>query len=94
MRYDTKVTVYLHSDETPAMDRCDCGIREWLVQLPSGWMWRDHSGPGPFEHLQDASTYAQWLYPNHPDITRCDPSVPELWDYPGDHPCTPEEMES
>jgi hypothetical protein len=94
MRYETKVTVYLHSDIAPVprgFRACDCGDREWLVQLPSGWMWRDHAGPGPFDRLEDAATYAKRLYPNHPDITRCDPSVPDLWDYPNPVPNEPEE---
>ena len=83
MRYDTRVTVFLHNDG-------DCGDREWVVQLPSGWMWRDHAGPGPFTTLHAAGTYAKNLYPNHPDVMRCDPSVPELWDHPYAYPETPE----
>lgn len=77
MQYDTKVCVFLHSDG--ATVDCDCGEREWVVQLPSGWMWVRHEGPGPFLNIEEAEDYASRLSPTHPDVTRCDSSVPDLW---------------
>lgn len=77
VRYDEKVTVYLHSD---AIAGCDCGDREWMVQTPAGWMWTTPRGPGPFATLAEAAEYAHSLYPGHPGITRS--LGPSLWAFP------------
>jgi hypothetical protein len=68
MNYREKVAVYLHSDAV--QPDCDCGVREWDVQLPNGWMWVTPSGPGPFTDLEAAVAYAAALTPGHPDVKR------------------------
>jgi len=67
MNYREKVTVYLHSDR---IENCDCGVREWIVQLPVGWRWINARGPAPFGTLADAGTFAQTLFPGHPSVKR------------------------
>lgn len=75
MNTEQKVTLYFHSDV--AVPGCDCGDREWEVQLPGGWMWSGHRGPGPFFTLADAMNYAMTLCPNNPDAARAE--GPDLW---------------
>lgn len=75
MDYAHKVTVFLHSDAV--VPDCGCGEREWEVQLPNGWMWVDHAGPGPFLELAPAMDYAVTLTPSHPDVTRS--LMPDEW---------------
>lgn len=58
--------VSLHSDAV--LDLCDCGDREWEVELPLGWHWSTMQGPGPFATLDAAMSYARLLHPEHDDV--------------------------
>lgn len=62
---DTKPIVWLHSD---AVIDCDCGDRVWDVQTPRGYMWSTPEGPGDFQTLDAAMTYAASLHEDHPDV--------------------------
>lgn len=73
--FDRKVAVFLHSDAV--IPDCGCGIREWMVQLPNGWMWVDHAGPGSFDTYESAAEYARSLTPNSSDVTRS--FMPDEW---------------
>ncbi|MGC5078441.1 hypothetical protein [Agrococcus sp. DT81.2] len=60
----TKPFVYLHSD---AYDRaCDCGEREWEIELARGWYWVRHR---TFFTQAEALSVAARLGPDHPDIS-------------------------
>lgn len=65
MRKDS-IWIYFHSDAV--IPDCDCGEREWDIQLPEGWWWTHSAGPGPFSSLEEAMTYAISLTPDHPDV--------------------------
>jgi hypothetical protein len=72
----TRVNVYLHSDV--AVPGCDCGERDWVVELPDGWMWSTAAGPGSFETMQSAMGFAVTLHPRHRAVQRS--LTPDMWD--------------
>lgn len=68
---DRKPCLWFHSDSY--IPDCDCGEREWQIDLPDGFMWLKMRGPGEvvdMEHWPDVIEYANSLHPNHPDIVR------------------------
>lgn len=69
-----KPVVWLHSD--CYISGCDCGEREWQVDLPPGWMYADGEAvpnvKAIFDRHIDAMNYAAQLHPGHPDVKRND----------------------
>lgn len=66
-----KPYVWFHSDSY--IPNCDCGDREWQIDLPPGFVWRSMRNPygdtDPEDWL-DVIRYANSLHPDHPDIER------------------------